>query len=92
MNDLPLGWEIEESVETTYNIPDYAIVIHCANKEIAEKEAQRLLQLEQENKQLKEEQDIMTARFGRACEQRDNLKQKLEKIKESDYKTLEEKE
>ena len=43
MIDLPVGWEIIESVEPVYNIPDFELIIRCATREIAEESALHFL-------------------------------------------------
>jgi hypothetical protein len=41
--ELPVGWEIFESLEPTYQIPDFELSIRCATKEIAEDYAKTIL-------------------------------------------------
>jgi len=43
MIDLPVGWEITDSVEPTYGIPDFELIIRCATREIAENTAKSFL-------------------------------------------------
>ncbi len=41
--DLPVGWEIEESVEPTYQVPSFDLVIRTDSKETALKTAESFI-------------------------------------------------
>lgn len=44
--DLPVGWEITDSVEPTYSIPDFELIIRCETRKIAEDTAKTFLDSE----------------------------------------------